>query len=232
MLYNSINPLKDKMPYKKPLRKKGVRETVFAHTVKLCWFHIKFEDINNKISLKKFCEDFENIVIIGGIWERVLSEYNIDCDLYKEDGSIHKPDYKKLFSKKGWINQYEWKEQYPIFKSDMLMSTEATEREKYLRYMVKLNQEDYELMNTCHEKEREYRKREEETGKDMTYYRNKNNETKSQTDERLRKRNGFDKTKVEFEGNVKADVEHKMTAETKARKLIELRERMEKMAYD
>ena len=42
--------------------------------------------------------------------------------------------------------------------------------------------------------------------KDMTYYRNKNNDTISNADDRLRKRNGFDKTKLEVDGNLKADV--------------------------
>ena len=88
------------MPYKTPLRKPKVRESVFAHTVKLCWFYVKFEDINNKITLKKFCDEFEEIVVIGGIWEKVLTEFDIDCDLHKKDGTIHKPVYKKLFGKK------------------------------------------------------------------------------------------------------------------------------------
>ena len=102
--------------------------------------------------------------------------------------------------------------------------------------MKKMNQEDYELMNTCHEKEKEYHQKEKETGKDMTYYRNKNNETKSQTDERLRKRNGLDKTKLELEGNINSDVnaniKQQTTAEIKMKKLKELRERMETMTYD
>lgn len=221
------------MPYKTPLRKKGVSETVFAHTVKLCWFYVKFEDINEKISLKKFCENFEEIVVSGGIWEKVLSDYNIDCDLHKKDGSIHTPNYDKLFRKNGWINKYEWKKQYPIFKSDKLMSTEVTEREKYIRHMAKLNSHDYDLLDRCYEKEDEYTAIEESNGKDMTYYRNKNNETISNTDERLRKRNGFDKTKLEVEGNVKADVKQTITSsEIKANQLKELRERMDEMTYD
>jgi len=199
------------MPYKTPLRKKGVREPVFAHTVKLCWFHIKYEDINNKITLKKFCDEFEEMVVNGGIWEKVLTEFDIDCDLHKKDGTIHKPVYKQLFSRKGWINAYEWKEQYLKFKSDMLMSTEETEREKYIRHMARLNSNDYDLLDRCYVKEKEYTSVEENDGKDMTYYRNKNNDTISNIDERLRKRNGFDKTKVELNGDLKADVDSKVS---------------------
>lgn len=195
------------MPYKTPLRKKGVSETTFAHTVKLCWFYIKFEDIQDKITLKKFCDEFEKIVVSDGIWEKVLSEFNIDCDLHKEDGTIHKPNYDKLFRKEGWINKYEWKEQYPKFKADKLMSSEETEREKYIRYMAKLNQNDFNLLDRCYDKEEEYTTIEETGGKDMTYYRNKNNDTISNIDDRLRKRNGFDKTKLELDGKLKADVE-------------------------
>jgi len=172
------------MPYKTPLRKKGVSETTFAHTVKLCWFHVKFEDIQNKITLKKFCDDFERIVVSGGIWEKVLSDYNIDCDLHKKDGSIHKPNYDKLFRKDGWINKYEWKTQYPIFKSDMLMSSEETERERYIRFTRKMNDEDYNSLNQCYNNKR----------LPLNVYENcKNEETITIIDERLRKRNGFDK---------------------------------------
>ena len=45
----------------------------------------------------------------------------------------------------------------------------------------------------------------------MTYYRNKNNDTISNIDERLRKRNGFDRTKLEVDGKLKADVDAKVT---------------------
>lgn len=172
------------MPYKTPLRKKGVRETIFAHTVKLCWFYVKFEDIHDKISLRKFCDNFEEMVVIGGIWEKVLSDFNIDCDLHKPDGTIHKPVYKKLFGKKGWINLYEWKTQYPIFKSDMLMSSEETERERYIRYTRKMNDEDYKSLDKCYHNKR----------LPLNVYENcKNEETITIIDERLRKRNGFDK---------------------------------------
>ena len=210
------------MPYKTPLRKKGVSETTFAHTVKLCWFHVKFEDIQDNTSLRKFCEHFEEIVVAGGIWEKVISDYNIDCDLHKPDGTIHKPDYKKLFSKDGWINKYEWKTQYPQFKADKLMTTEDTEREKYIRYMKKLNQNDYNLLDRCYGKEEEYTIIEESGGKDMTYYRNKNNDTISNIDERLRKRNGFDRTKLEVDGKLKADVD----ANVNGKVTVNLLERM------
>ena len=176
------------MPYKTPLRKPKVRESVFAHTVKLCWFYIKFEDIHDKITLKKFCDDFEQLVVIGGIWEKVLSEYDIDCDLHKKDGTIHKPDYKKLFGKKGWINLYDWKSQYPIFKAEKLISSDETERERYIRFTRKMNDEDYDSLEQCYSKKKE----------SMTVYENcKNEETITIIDERLRKRNGFDKEKEE-----------------------------------
>ena len=178
------------MPYKTPLRKKGVRESIFAHTVKLCWFYVKFEDIHNKITLKKFCEDFERIVVLGGIWERVLSEFNIDCDLHKADGSIHKPNYDKLFRKTGWINLYEWNEQYPIFKADMLMSSDDTERERYIRHKRKMNDEDYNSLDNCYQRKKQ----------PMTVYENcKNEETITIIDERLRKRNNFDNEKEKEE---------------------------------
>ena len=144
------------------------------------------------------------------------------------------PDYDLV--KGTWVKKYEWREQYPKFKADRLMSTEDTEREKYIRYIAKLNKNDFNLLDRCYEKEEEYTTIEENGGKDMTYYRNKNNDTISVTDDRLRKRNGFDKTKVEVDGNINADVNAKVkqqtTAEVKMRKLKELREQMDEMTYD
>ena len=221
-----LNPPDDKMPYKTPLRKKGVSETVFAHTVKLCWFTIKFEDIHNEITLKKFCEDFEEIVISDGIWEKVITEFNINCDLHKKDGSIHKPNYDKLFRKDGWINKYEWKKQYPQFKADKLMSSDETERERYIRYTRKMNDEDYDSLNDCYQ-----RKKEEDLN---VYQNNKNEETITIINERLRKRNGFDKeSTINLNADVTADVKQEiLTAEDKEKQLKELREQMEQMAYD
>ena len=189
------------MPYKTPLRKPKVRESVFAHTVTLCWFYIKFKDIKDKITLKKFCDEFEQIVVIGGIWEKVLSEYNIDCDLHKKDGTIHKPDYKKLFGKKGWINLYEWKTQYQHFKADMLIASDDTERERYIRHTRKMNDEDYDSLDECYQRKKE----------PLTVYENnKNEETITIIDERLRKRNGFDKeSTINLNADVDAELTHK-----------------------
>ncbi len=220
-----LNPPDDKMPYKTPLRKKGIRETVYAHTVKLCWFTVKFEDIQDKTSLKKFCENFEEIVVEGGIWEKVINEFNINCDLHKPDGSIHKPDYKKLFSKKGWIRLYEWKEQYPIFKADMLIASDETERERYIRYTRRMNDEDYNSLDECYQRKKD----------DLNVYQNnKNEETITIINERLRKRNGFDKeSTINLNADVTADVKQEiLTAEDKEKQLKELREQMEQMTYD
>ena len=172
------------MPYKTPLQKPKRRETTFAHTVKLCWFYVKFEDIHNETSLRRFCNEFEEIVVKGGIWELVVSEYNIDCDLYKPDGTIHKPRYDKLFAKDGWIKKYEWNEQYPIFKADMLMSSDETERERYIRNKRKANNEDYDSLERCYQFKEKVK----------SVYENKaNEETITLIDGRLRERNGFDK---------------------------------------
>lgn len=184
------------MPYKTRLRKKGVNERPFAHAVKLCWFILKFQDTRHKYTLEKFCEEFEQILKTQGILEILSDEYGIEWTYFNDDGSFCTPKYTTLTST--WIRNNEWREQYPIFKADRLISTPDTEREKYYRNMTRLNQQDYELMETCHEKEKEYRQKEKETGKDMTYYRNKNNETKSQTDERLRKRIGVNEENIKI----------------------------------
>ena len=195
-----------KMPYKKPLRKKGVRESPFAHFIKLSWFEVHFRDIQNKISRREFCINFKKHVIDTGIIEDIESEYNLCWNFYNDDGSMKQPNYDNDLHCNEWIKKYEWNTQYSNFKSDKLGSVEMTERERYIRNLPNLNNKDYDLIDTCYKKEKEFQLREKETGKDMTYYRNKNNDTISNADDRLRKRNGFDKTKLEVDGNLKADV--------------------------
>lgn len=197
------------MPYKKPMKGKGKNERPFAHAVKLCWFLVQFEDPYHKITLKKFCDEFEEIIKQRQIIEILGGEYGIEWTFYNDDGSLCKPNYET--ARKTWSPNYNWREQYRIFKSDRLMNTEDSEREKYLRHISKMNQKDFNLLNRCYDKEKEYTSVEENDGKDMTYYRNKNNDTISNIDERLRKRNGFDKTKVEFNGDLKADVDSKVS---------------------
>ena len=200
-----------KMPYKTPLRKNGVRESPFAHFIKLCWFEVHFKDINNKISRREFCINFEKHVVDTGIIEDIENEYNLSWTFYNKDGSYKTPNYDNDLYCNEWIKKYQWNTLYPIFKSEKLMSTEETEREKYIRHMARLNSNDYDLLDRCYVKEEEYTSIEESGGKDMTYYRNKNNDTISNIDERLRKRNGFDKTKVELNGDLKADVDSKVS---------------------
>lgn len=197
------------MPYKTRLRKEGVNERPFAHAVKLCWFILKFQDTRHKYTLEKFCKDFEKILKTQGILEILSDEYGIEWTYFNDDGSFCTPKYSTVTST--WIRNNEWREQYPRFKADRLMSTEDTEREKYIRYMAKLNQNDFNLLDRCYDKEKEYTAIEENGDKDMTYYRNKNNDTISNIDDRLRKRNGFDKTKLELDGKLKADVETETT---------------------
>lgn len=219
-----------KMPYKTALRKKGVRESPFAHFIKLCWFEVHFKDVNNRISRREFCINFQKHVVDTGIIENIENEYGLCWNFYNADGTIKTPNYDNDLYCNEWIKKYEWDEQYPIFKSDKLMSTEVTEREKYIRNMAKLNSNDYDLLDTCYSKEEEYKSKEAD-GKDMTYYRNKNNETISNTDERLRKRNGFDKTKLELDGNLKADVNAEVkkpiSPEDKLKNIMDLKERLE-----
>ena len=193
------------MPYKKPLCEKGVRERPYAHFIKLCWFEIYFKDIHNEISFRKFCKNFKHLMETTTTIQDIENEYGLEWDYYNEDGSIKQPNYEDIKCNK-WRKKYKYPELYAQFKSDKLMSTEVSEREKYIRNMSKLNNQDYILLDRCYDKEQEYTTIEETGGKDMTYYRNKNNDTISNIDDRLRKRNGFDKTKLEVDGKLKADV--------------------------
>lgn len=177
------------MPYKTRLQKKGVNEQPFAHAVKLCWFILQFEDVHHKYSLQKFCNQFCDVISSMSILEILQDDYGIDWTFYNEDGKVCTPDYDLV--KGTWVKKYEWREQYPQFKADRLMSSDETELEKYIRQKAYFNRKDSELMETCYNKETDYKVAEAD-GKDMTYYRNKNSETISATEERWRTRLGLD----------------------------------------
>jgi len=178
------------MPYRKPLKENGTSERPYAHAVKLCYFLVKFQRVNNPYDLKYFCTHFDEIVETYHLLEILEDEFGITWTYFNDDGSICKPKYETAC--KRWKPNNKWEEQYPIFKSDRLMSSDQTELEKYIRQKAYFNRKDSELMGTCYDKENDY-KAAEDKGKDMTYYRNKNNETISTTEERWRKRLGLDK---------------------------------------
>jgi len=180
------------MPYKTRKRNGKKGESEFALAVKLCWFIYQFENPNNPIPLKKFCDEFEEIVEHGHILQILTDDYNVDWTFYNKDGSMCSPKYDT--ARKAWQPKYLWKEEYPQFKSDRLMSTDDSEMEKYIRQKSYFNRKDSEIMRTCYDKENDYLKKEaEEDSKDMTYYRNKNQETITNIEERWRRRLGLDK---------------------------------------
>ena len=187
------------MPYKTRLRKKGVNERPFAHAVKLCWFILQFLDVHHKYSLEYFCNHCEEVVKTLGILEILQDDYGIPWCYYNDDKTMCSPNYGTVTS--AWIKNNEWKEQYPIFKADRLMSSDQTELEKYIKQKAYFNRKDSETMITCYDKEEDY-KQAEADGKDMTYYRNKNNETISTTEERWRKRLGLDKEDTSKEPDI------------------------------
>lgn len=183
------------MPYKTPKRNGRKGESEFALAVKLCWFIYQFENPNNPISLKKFCNEFEKIVNRGQILQILADDYGICWTFHNKDNTLCKPNYDT--ARKSWKPKYKWDEEYPIFKSDRLMETDNSEMEKYIRQKSFFNRKDSEVMRTCYDKEEEYVKTETEEGKDMTYYRNKNQETITNVEERWRKRLGLDKEEKE-----------------------------------
>ena len=106
------------------------------------------------------------------------------------------------------------------------MSSDETERERYIRYTRKMNDEDYDSLKDCYQ-----RKKEEDLN---VYQNNKNEETISIINERLRKRNGFDKeSTINLNADVAAEVKQQLTiAEDKEKELKDLWERMGQMEYD
>ncbi len=166
------------MPYKKPLRKTGIAEPHYWHFIKLCWFIVHFEDIQDEISIRKFCREFKEIVINKGIIEKVEQEFNLEWDWWNEDGTHKEPDYDKLMNPKSKPKKYGWYTQYPVFKTDRLQSLENSEREKFIRNIPNLAKSCYTTIQHCEEREDWFKMMEDETGKPFDYPRNKNTDTK------------------------------------------------------
>lgn len=68
-----------------PKRNGRKGESEFALAVKLCWFIYQFENPNNPIPLKKFCDEFEEIVNRGQILQILSDDYGICWDFYNKD---------------------------------------------------------------------------------------------------------------------------------------------------
>ena len=175
------------MPYKKPLRKKGVREPHHLHFLKLCWFELHFEDIYDEISRKNFIENFFKYDEKVGIIEKVESEYNLVWSYDKKNFDWENLDKHSIFTK------YEWDSQYKIFKTDKLQNTKLTARELYERRTVKdtitnLKQED--------DIDKQIERLSEEQSKDGLHHEYriaKLHETKSNIEQRVSKRLGIAK---------------------------------------
>ena len=182
------------MPYKKPLREKGIREPPYWHFIKLCWFMVHFEDIFDKISIRKFCIDFIELVISKGIIEKIELEYGLTWEWNNEDGTPIIPDYDKLMNPNSKPKKYKWYAHYPIFKTDRLQLIENSEREKFIRNIPNLTKSCYDTINHCAKREKQFDQIETETGGGMDYPRNKNTDTKKNEVEMLMNIIGLDKS--------------------------------------
>ncbi|WP_304105246.1 hypothetical protein [Methanobrevibacter ruminantium] len=199
------------MPYKKPLRKKGVREPLHLHFLKLCWFEIHFEDIYDEISRKKFIENFFKYDEKVGIIEKVESEYNLVWAYDKKNFDWENLDKHSIFTK------YEWDSQYKIFKTDKLQDTKLTARELYERRTVKdtitnLKQED--------DIDKQIERLSEEQSKDGLHHEYriaKLHETKSNIEQRVSKRLGLDEQNLNITMDSTNDEKIELTLEEKER---------------
>ena len=199
------------MPYKKPLRKKGVREPHHLHFLKLCWFEIHFEDIYDEISRKNFIENFFKYDEKVGIIEKVESEYNLVWSYDKKNFDWENLDKHSIFTK------YEWDSQYKIFKTDKLQNTKLTARELYERRTVKdtitnLKQED--------DIDKQIERLSEEQSKDGLHHEYriaKLHETKSNIEQRVSKRLGLDEQNLNIKMDSTNDEKIELTQEEKER---------------
>ena len=181
------------MPYKKPLREKGIREPPYWHFIKLCWFMVHFEDIFDEISIRKFCKNFNELVVSCGIIEKIESEFGLEWNYYNDDGTFKEPNYDTLMNPSK-PKKYKWYVHYPIFKTDRLQLIENSEREKFIRNIPNLTKSCYDTINHCAKREKKFDQIETETGGGMDYPRNKNTDTKRNEVEMLMNIIGLDKS--------------------------------------
>lgn len=187
------------MPYKKPLREKGIREPPYWHFIKLCWFRVHFDDVLHEISIRKFCKNFFELVVFKGIIEDLELEYNLEWDYFDDEGNILIPDYDKLMNPKSKPKKYKWYDHYPIFRTDRLNNIDNSELEKYIRMKPELNNHSIRVIRTCNKRDIHFNKIENETGKNMDYHRNKNSETRRNEETAWCQRVGVDETKLKID---------------------------------
>lgn len=124
------------MPYRKPLHIKGAWEPPHLHYLKLCWFEVHFEDVTDEISRKYFVEHFFEIAESRSLYEKMEEIYGLKWEYFNDDGTPKKYNWEVL-DKNSVFTRYQWKEQYPIFKTDKLQLTNDTARERVERSIDK-----------------------------------------------------------------------------------------------
>lgn len=183
------------MPYKKPLRKKGIREPPHLHFLKLCWFEYHFEDIYDETSRKHFIEHFREYDEKVGIIEKVESEHNLVWTYDDKNFNWESLDKHSVFTK------YEWEAQYKIFKTDKLQNTTLTARELFERRTVKDTLINLKQEDEIDKQIERLNKEQSEEGLHHEYRIAKLHETKSNIELRVSKRLGLDEQNL----NIKMD---------------------------
>lgn len=205
----------------KPIIKPGARESEYWYLVKKVWCKVKYNDNYDKITKKYFFKNFLKCC------EDVSFEWN-----YKDKkGNLKYPteddyDYasKHVFKKYEWDNcaeSYEEAEMDDSFKRAIKIRKKGREKRtlKNMEHYDKLDAHEDTLIQ------------EQEEGANHEYRIRAIEETKSSILLASDKELGFDETKLKINGKVDTKVTHQ-TAEMKAAKLKELKEKMKEMAYD
>ena len=93
--------------WKKPIRRKGARESDFAHAVKLIWIITKYNDDYDELTTKNIIENIQTHSKTTGI----------SLEYYNKDGSLKEVNYSTVTD--DWITKYDWHKCYDAYESEM-----------------------------------------------------------------------------------------------------------------
>ena len=192
------------MPYRKPLIKKGARESPRLHYLKLCWFEVHFEDVTEQISRKHFIENFFEYAESMGLYEKIESLYGIKWDFYNKDGTPKEYNYTVL-DKQCIFSRYDWNSQYPIFKIDKLKTTHDSACERVERSKDKHTLEDLQDYEYVSKRIKKLQSMEEAGYEGLGVELNRLDKQKSRITERISRRLGLDELNVNVDGKLDVD---------------------------
>lgn len=93
--------------WKKPIKRKGARESDFAYTVKLIIIKSLYDDVYDELTIKEIVENIQHYAKLSGI----------EFEFYNKDGTLKEVNYNTVVN--DWIPKYELHACYDAYEREM-----------------------------------------------------------------------------------------------------------------